>query len=103
MERKKVIKVLKCCIIGVILLTVTLFALSVHTLITSLTGTVSEGTFGLNLDKNGLNGDWLLRFSGNPRNPGLMGTRTFIQIGLLDLTGQPIAMNSTSVNLSPGE
>ena len=94
---------LKFGIIGVILLTVTLFALSVHTLFTGLTGAVSEGTFGLNLDKNGPNGDWVLRFNGNPKNPGLMGTSVFIQIGILDLTGQPIAMNSTLVTLSPGE
>ena len=102
MERKKKIRVLRYCIVGLVLLTVVLLAVSVYTLIYGLTGAISGSGFGLKLDTNGPNGDWILRFDGSPRNPGFLSTRLFIHIGVLDPAGQYIVSNSSSVDIPPG-
>ena len=103
MQRKKTIRVLRYCNVGLVLLTIVLLAVSVYTLIFGLSGAISGSGFGLKLDKDGPNGDWILQFNGSPRNPGFIGTRLFIQIGVLDLSGQYIASNSTSVDIPPGQ
>ena len=64
---------------------------------------MSADSFGLKLDKNGPGGDWLLRFNGNPKNNGLIGTRIILDIKILDPDGRNIAANSTSVALAPGD
>lgn len=103
MERRKIVRILRFSIIGLIVLTVLLFVLSLHTLFIGLSGAVSGGSFHLELDKNRAGGNWLLRFNGNPKNSGLIGTRMIIAIRILDLNGRYIAANSTSVALAPGE
>ncbi|MEM2935821.1 MAG: hypothetical protein QW231_01430, partial [Candidatus Bathyarchaeia archaeon] len=95
MERKKVIRALRFCIIGLVLLTIVLFAVSLYTLITALLGAIS--TFGSpQLNTNTPTGDWALTFEANPRNNGVLGVRLFIRLGILNSTGEYIAVNSTS-------
>ncbi len=102
MNRKKAIRALKFSIIGLILLTVVLFALSMYTLFIGLIGAVSGDTFGLELDKNGLAGDWILTFNADPRNNGVLDMSLFIQLGITNSSGEYIAVNSTSVYMAPG-
>jgi len=103
MNRKKVIKILKLCIIGLALLTVILFALSLFTLLNGLFGAISSGRLGLDLDKDEVSGDWLLKLNANPRNNGILVERVSFSIGILDADGQYIIANSTSVSIPPGE
>jgi hypothetical protein len=102
MDRKKVARMLKFCIIGLVLLTIVLFALGLYTLFTGLLGAISSGTFGLNLDKNAPSGDWVLTLNATPRNNGILGERLFLSVGLLDANGAYIIVNSTSVNIASG-
>ncbi len=103
MNRKKVIKTLKFCVIGLVLLTVVLFALSLFTLINGLMGAVAAGTFGLDMNKNEPPGDWVLKLSANPRNNGILGEKLFFSVGVRDANGEYIVVNSTSVSIAPGE
>jgi len=103
MDRKKVIRILRFCIIGLVLLTVILFALGLYTLFTGLVGAISSDTFGLDLDKDGPSGDWSLKLNANPRNNGILGERLALSIGILDANGHYIVVNSTSVSIAPGE
>lgn len=102
MQRKAVVKALKFCIIGLVLLTIILFVLGVHTLFTGLMGAISGNTFHLKLNKNDPPNDWSLTFDASPRNNGFLGISLFIRIGILNSTGQYIAVNSTSVYVAPG-
>ncbi len=103
MDRRKIVRILRYCIIGLVAFTVLLFTLSLHTLFIGLAGAVSGGSFDLKVDKNGPGGNWLLHFNGNPQNNGLIGTRIIIDIRILDPNGRYIAENSTSVALAPEE
>ena len=102
MERKNVVKALRFCIIGLVLLTIVLFTVSLYTLFTGLLGAVSGDTFGLKLNKNTPTGDWELTFEANPRNNGVLGVRLFIHLGIRNSSGEYIAVNSTSVYIAPG-
>ncbi|HLE74741.1 MAG TPA: hypothetical protein VI864_01675 [Candidatus Bathyarchaeia archaeon] len=102
MDRRKVIRILKFFIIGLVLLTIVLFGLGVYTLFSGLMGAVSSDTFGLDLDQSAPSGDWVLRLNASPRNNGILEERLFLSIGLLDANGEYIAVNSTSVNIAPG-
>jgi len=103
MDRRKVIRILRFCVIGLVLLTVILFALGLYTLFSGLLGAVSSDTFGLDLDKDRPSGNWVLRLNANPRNNGILGERLSLGIGILDANGQYIVVNSTSVSIAPGE
>ena len=103
MNRTKVIRLLKFCVIGLIVLTVVLFALSFYSLISGLTGAISEGTFSLDLDKDNPAGDWVLKLTANPRNGGIMGEKLSMSIGLLDSSNEYVVVNSTVVSIAPGE
>jgi len=101
MERKNVVKALRFCIIGLVLLTIVLFTVSLYTLFTGLLGAIS--TFGPpQLNKNTPTGDWELTFEANPRNNGVLGVRLFIHLGIRNSSGEYIAVNSTSVYIAPG-
>lgn len=102
LQRKSVIKALKYCIITLILLNIILFALGMYSLITGLMGAISEGTFGLELNQAEPPSDWSLVLHADPRNNGFLGERLFIQLGIINSTGQYIALNSTSVYIPPG-
>src|SRR3989304_7349932 len=103
LERRKVIRMLKLCVIGLVVLTIVLLGLSLYTLINGLIGAISGDTFKLELDKDNPAGDWILRFNGNPRNSGILGEKLSFSIGLLDTNEKYIAMNSTEVSIAPGE
>jgi hypothetical protein len=77
--------------------------MSIHTLFAGLAGAISDDSLGLELDKDGPEGDWILKLNGNPTNTGLMGIRVTIGIKIHDLDEELIAANSTSIILSPGE
>jgi hypothetical protein len=103
LERKKVIKILRYCILGLILLTIALFIISLYNLIIGLSSAISGGGIGgLNLNKDNPNGDWTITLNANPRNNGFLGERVFIQLGILNFEGVYIARNSTSVYIEPG-
>ena len=88
---------------GLVLLTVALFILSLYNLIIGLLGAISGGGMGgLNLNKDNPNGDWTLTLNANPRNNGVLVERVFLQLGILNLDGEYIARNSTSVYIEPG-
>ena len=102
MKSSKSTRALRYCIISLVVLTIALFAVSIHTLFTGLAGAIQGETFGLNLDEDEATGDWLITFDANPRNPGLLGTRLFIQLQILSVDGEQLAANSTSVYIAPG-
>ena len=102
MDRKKVIRTLRFCIIGLVLLTIVLFALGLYALFGGLTGAISGGSLKLNLDKDGPGGDWSLKLDANPKNNGILGENLFLSIGIRDSNGTYIAVNSTSVDIAPG-
>jgi hypothetical protein len=102
MDRRKVIRALKFCVIGLVLSTIILFALGLYTLFAGLVGAVSGETFGIELDKDTPNGDWLITLNASPRNSAILDERLFVNLGILDLGGEYIAANSTSVYIGPG-
>ena len=103
MERRKVIRILRFCVIGLVAITIILLLLSVYTMINGLVGAISGDTFKLDLDKDNPGGDWILRFDGNPHNSGILGEKLSISIGLLDPNDHYITVNSTEVGIAPGE
>jgi hypothetical protein len=103
LERKKVIKILRYCILSLVLFTIVLFIISLYSLIIGLSSAISgEGTFGLNLNKDNPDGDWTLSLNANPRNNGILNERVFLQLGILNSDGEYIARNSTSVYIESG-
>jgi hypothetical protein len=103
MDRKKVIRALRFCIIGLVLLTIILFTLGLYTLINGLASAISgEETIGLNLNIDNSTGDWMLTVNANPRNTGVLGEKIFLQLGLLNSDGEYITKNSTSIYIEPG-
>src|SRR3990170_9143380 len=103
LERRKIIRVLKFCVIGLLVLTIVLLVLSLYSVINGLVGAISGDTFKLDLDKDNPGGDWILRFNGNPHNSGILGEKLSFSIGLLDPSDHYITMNSTEVSIAPGE
>ena len=103
LERRKVIRMLKFCVIGLVVLTIVLLGLSLYTVINGLIGAISGDTFKLELDKDNPGGDWILRFDGNPRNSGILGEKFSFSIGLLDANDKYIVVNSTAFSIAPGE
>ncbi len=104
MNRKKVTRALKFCIIGLIVVTIVLFALGTHTLIVGLMSAISsEGGTGLKLINNDPSGDWLFILDSKPVNKAFLGEKLFMSIGVLDRDGKYLAVNSTSVPIAPGE
>ena len=103
MRRTKKIRVLRYGVIGLVLFTVVLLAVGMYSLVGALSGAVSGGGLGLHLDKDGPNGDWILNFSGNPGNSGLVGSSLSLHIGVLDQNGRYIASNSTTVAIPAGQ
>ena len=102
MKRGNVIRALRFSIISLILLTVALFAVSTYTLINGLSGAISGDSFHLQLDKSNSTGDWTITITASPRNTAFLGTKLFVNLGILNSSGAYIAHNSTSVNIAPG-
>jgi hypothetical protein len=102
MDRKKAIRVLRFCVIGLVLLAIVLFALGLYTLFSGLTGAISGNSLKLDLDKDGPGGDWSLKLNANPKNNGILGETLFLSIGIRDSNGTYIAVNSTSTDIAPG-
>lgn len=104
MQRKTVIRAFKYCIIVLVVLTVVMFALSLHTLISGIMGAISGiGESALKLNTDDPTGAWSLTFSGTPRNTAFLPENVGFSIGLLDGDGKYIAVDSTSVNIAAGE
>src|SRR3972149_10483785 len=101
LERRKVTRALKFCIIGLVVLTIVLLVLSLYTVINGLVGAISGDTFKLELDKDNPAGDWILTFNGNPRNSGILGEKLSLSIGLRDTNDKYIVANSTEVSIAP--
>ena len=95
-------RVLRYCIIGLVALTVALFALSLYTLFAGLSGAIQGDAFGLDLNTDESTGDWLFTFDANPRNGGVLAVRLFIQLEIMSLDGESLAKNSTSVYIDAG-
>jgi hypothetical protein len=103
-QRKKVIKILRFCVIALIAVAVVLFALSLHTLIYGLIGAISDNALNLKLDKEAPGGDWLMILTGNPEDNGVLGERLSFSIGLRDANNNVyIVTNSTAITIAPGE
>lgn len=102
MDRKKVIRALRFCVIGLVLLAIILFAPGLYALFSGLTGAISGGSLKLDLDKDGAGGDWTLKLDANPKNNGILGENIFLSIGIRDSNGTYIAVNSTSVDIAAG-
>ncbi len=98
----KRIKALRLGIIGFEVLTIALCVLSVYTLFNALSTAISGGTLNLNLDVDESTGEWRFVLNGNPRNGGFLGITLFFEVAVLDLSGQDIARNSTSVYIPAG-
>jgi len=96
------IKALRLGIIGFEVLTIALCLLSIYTLFNALSTAISGGTMNLNLDRDESTGEWRLVLNGNPRNTGFLGVTLFFEVAVLDLSGQDIARNSTSVYVPAG-
>jgi len=96
------IKALRLGIIGFEVLTIALCVLSVYTLFNALSTAISGGTMDLNLNIDESTGEWRFVLNGNPRNTGFLGVTLFFEVAVLDLSGQDIARNSTSVYVPAG-
>jgi hypothetical protein len=104
LQRKTIIRALKYCIIVLVVLTVVMFALSLHTLISGIMSAIAGGEgSGLNLNKAGPNGDWVFTFNASPRNTAFIGEKLSFSIGLVGSDAKYISVNSTSVDVAPGE
>jgi hypothetical protein len=104
MQHKKVIRTLRFSVIALIVATVILFALSLHTLIYGLIGAISDNALNLELNKDAPEGDWLMMLTGNPKNNGFLSERLSFSIGLRDANNNGyIVTNSTVVTIAPGE
>jgi hypothetical protein len=106
MQRKKIIRALRYAIIAVIIFTVILFPLSVYLLINGLSSAISDNGndgAGLKLNKDNPNGDWTLTFNSNPKNTSPISEKVTYSIGLIDPNGKYITVNSTAVDIAPGE
>ena len=95
-------RTLRYTIIGLIVLTILLFALSIYTLFTGLFSAIQGDAFPPpNLDIDEPTGDWRLTLDARPGNDGIIGVKLFIQLGVLSLDGEYLAKNSTSVYIDP--
>lgn len=104
MEKKKIIRLLKFAVIALIILIAVLLPLSIYVLISGLSGAISGGEgAGLNLNKDTPNGDWILTYNSNPRNTAFLGEKISFGIGLIDPNGKYITVNSTAMDIAPGE
>ena len=103
MNNKKIIRILKFTIIGLIIFTVILFALSMQTVIAGLTGAVGGDSFKVELDNDNPSGEWVIKFRANPVNNGLLGEKLSLSLGVVDPNGEYLAVNATSIGLAPGE
>ena len=95
-------KALRYCIIGLVILTVALFALSLHTLFTSLFTVMQGEAFGLDLDKNESTGDWTFTLDANPKNGAILGIQLSVQLEIVSPEGESLAKDSTSVYIDAG-
>jgi hypothetical protein len=101
MERKKAIKILRYCILGLVLLTVTLFIIGLYNLIIGLSSAIS-GISTPGLPSIIPNSDLTFTVNANLTNNGVLSERVFLQLGILNSDGEYIASNSTSVYIEPG-
>jgi len=96
------LKTLRYSIIGLVVLTIVLFALSLSTLITALSSAVSGGAFSLNLNTYNSTRDWTLTLDANPKNNAFLDVRLYMEIAVTTLDGKYIVRNSTSVHIPAG-
>lgn len=102
MDRKKILRLLRYGVIGLVLLTIVLAVLTSFTLVRGLAGAVSGGGFGISLNRSAPPADWSLVLNATPGNDGILGVRLSVSLGILDSSGIYLARNSSSVYLSPG-
>jgi len=98
----RTLRVLRFAIIGLIVLTLVLLAVSLYTLFMGLTGAVGGDTFKLSVKIDEATGAILFRLDGNPRNGGLLSIKITFEVAVLSLEGQYVARNSTAVYIEPG-
>ncbi len=96
------IKALRLGIIGFEVLTIALCVLSIYTLFNALSTAISGGTMNLNLERDESTGEYRFLLNGNPKNTGLLDVTLFFEAAVLDLSGNDIARNSTSVHVPAG-
>jgi hypothetical protein len=102
-NRKKIIRVLKFSIIGLVLTTVILFALSMQTILSGILGAISEDSFRLELNNEDPTADWVITFKANQVNNGLLSEKLSLGIGIVNPDGEYVAVNSTVVDIEPGQ
>jgi hypothetical protein len=102
-NRKKIIRVLKFSIIGLVLTTVILFALSMQTILSGILGAISGDSFKLELNNEDPTADWVITFKANQVNNGLLSEKLSLGIGIVNPDGEYVAVNSTVVDIEPGQ
>jgi len=85
-----------------VILTIVIFVVSLYNLMVFLTTAISGESFGMKLNRNESTGDWVLTFSANPRNNGVLPVSIYLKITILDLKDNVIAENSTKVYIAAG-
>lgn len=76
--------------------------MSAYTILTFLAGAISSDSFGLDLNKNEVTGDWTFTLNANPRNNGFLDMSLSFELTMLDIDEKVIATNSTSVYIRAG-
>ncbi len=91
--------------LGIILLqlsSLAVVALSVHTVLTVLSGAISGETFSFNMNSDLSTGDLLFTLNANLRNSGYLDANLSFEFAVLNADEQYIGRNSTSVNIKAG-
>lgn len=82
---------------------VALFALSLHSIIGTLTGIQSEESIKISADLDEKTGDFKFLLEANPKNQGFLGVKLLLDISIYDAGNNLLSRNSTSVYLDPGK
>ena len=82
---------------------VALFALSLHSIISTLTGIQSEEAIRISAEMEESTGDFKFLLEANPKNQGFLGIHLLLDIAIYDVQNNLLSRNSTSVYLDPGK
>ncbi|MBS7631665.1 hypothetical protein KEJ47_08905 [Candidatus Bathyarchaeota archaeon] len=82
---------------------IAIFALSLHSIIGTLTGIQSEEAMKISAEIDENTGDLKFLLEAKPRNQGFLGVNLLVDIAIYDAHENLLSRNSTSANIDPGE
>jgi hypothetical protein len=82
-------------------LSLALLFISLHSIVSVLSGFISGGGLNLNIDNTAENEDWVFTLETNPINKGLLPVELDLSLGIKTKKGHILEINSTNLELSP--